>query len=58
MNRAFLNNVVTSTLVFEGDGVINQYVGGYDDWYVNVTHYLNLRQLLPLMFEQNCAPGD
>lgn len=31
-DRAFLNNVVTSTLVFEGDGQINQYVGGYDDW--------------------------
>tara|TARA_B110000285_G_C15135725_1_gene626742 strand:- start:2513 stop:4384 length:1872 start_codon:yes stop_codon:yes gene_type:complete len=31
-DRAFLNNVVTSTLVFEGNGVINQYVGGYDDW--------------------------
>ena len=31
-DRAFLNNVVTSTLVFEGDGVINEYVGGYDDW--------------------------
>jgi ATP-binding cassette subfamily F protein uup len=31
-DRAFLNNVVTSTLVFEGDGEINEYVGGYDDW--------------------------
>ena len=31
-DRAFLNNVVTSTLVFEGNGTINQYVGGYDDW--------------------------
>jgi ATP-binding cassette subfamily F protein uup len=31
-DRAFLNNVVTSTLVFEGDGSINQYIGGYDDW--------------------------
>ncbi len=31
-DRAFLNNVVTSTLVFEGDGIIKQYVGGYDDW--------------------------
>lgn len=30
-DREFLNNVVTSTLVFEGDGV-NEYVGGYDDW--------------------------
>jgi len=31
-DRAFLNNVVTSTLVFEGNGNINQYIGGYDDW--------------------------
>ncbi|MCP4688742.1 MAG: ATP-binding cassette domain-containing protein, partial [Desulfobacterales bacterium] len=31
-DRAFLNNVVTSTLVFEADGEINEYVGGYDDW--------------------------
>ncbi|OEU69470.1 MAG: ABC transporter ATP-binding protein [Desulfovibrio sp. S3730MH75] len=31
-DRAFLNNVVTSTLVFEGDGVVKEYVGGYDDW--------------------------
>ncbi|MEM6692410.1 MAG: ATP-binding cassette domain-containing protein, partial [Planctomycetota bacterium] len=30
-DRAFLNNVVTSTLVFEKDG-IREYVGGYDDW--------------------------
>ena len=31
-DRAFLNNVVTSTLVFAGDGKIEEYVGGYDDW--------------------------
>ncbi len=31
-DRTFLNNVVTSTLVFEGEGVLNEYVGGYDDW--------------------------
>jgi ABC transport system ATP-binding/permease protein len=30
-DRAFLNNVVTSTLVFEGDELC-EYVGGYDDW--------------------------
>jgi ABC transport system ATP-binding/permease protein len=30
-DRAFLNNVVTSTLVFEGDE-LREYVGGYDDW--------------------------
>jgi len=31
-DRAFLNNVVTSTLVFAGEGKIEEYVGGYDDW--------------------------
>jgi ATP-binding cassette subfamily F protein uup len=31
-DRAFLDNVVTSTLVFEGDGRIGDYVGGYEDW--------------------------
>jgi ATP-binding cassette subfamily F protein uup len=31
-DRAFLDNVVTSTLVFEGAGQINEYVGGYSDW--------------------------
>ncbi len=31
-DRAFLNNVVTSTLVFEGEGRVGEYVGGYDDW--------------------------
>ena len=30
-DRTFLNNVVTSTIVFEQDGV-REYVGGYDDW--------------------------
>jgi ATP-binding cassette subfamily F protein uup len=31
-DRTFLNNVVTSTLVFEGDGQFKEYAGGYDDW--------------------------
>jgi ATP-binding cassette subfamily F protein uup len=31
-DRAFLDNVVTSTLVFEGGGRVNEYVGGYTDW--------------------------
>ncbi len=31
-DRAFLNNVVTSTLVFEEQGTVREYVGGYDDW--------------------------
>jgi ATP-binding cassette subfamily F protein uup len=31
-DRAFLDNVVTSTLVFEGRAQVNEYVGGYSDW--------------------------
>jgi ABC transport system ATP-binding/permease protein len=37
-DREFLNNVVTSTLVLEGEGRVKEYAGGYDDW---------LRQRLP-----------
>jgi ATP-binding cassette subfamily F protein uup len=31
-DRSFLDNVVTGTWVFEGDGKISEYVGGYEDW--------------------------
>lgn len=31
-DRAFLDNVVTSTIALEGGGVVREYVGGYEDW--------------------------
>ena len=31
-DRTFLDNVVTSTLVFEGGGKVREYAGGYEDW--------------------------
>ncbi|MBB3226054.1 ATP-binding cassette subfamily F protein uup [Luteibacter sp. Sphag1AF] len=31
-DRAFIDNVVSSTLVLEGDGVVGEYIGGYNDW--------------------------
>jgi len=31
-DRAFLDNVVTSTIVMEGEGVVDECVGGYEDW--------------------------
>ena len=31
-DRAFIDHVVTSTLVFEGNGLVQEYVGGYEDW--------------------------
>ena len=47
-DRAFLDNVVTSTLVFEGDGVIEEYVGGYQDY---------LRQRRPPAEAREAAPA-
>jgi ATP-binding cassette subfamily F protein uup len=31
-DRQFMDNVVTSLMVFEGPGLINEYVGGYSNW--------------------------
>jgi ATP-binding cassette subfamily F protein uup len=31
-DRTLINNIVTSTVVFEGGSVVNEYAGGYDDW--------------------------
>lgn len=31
-DRAFLNNIVSSVIAFEGRGNVLEYIGGYDDW--------------------------
>lgn len=31
-DRSFINNIVTNTWVFEGNGKVQEYAGGYDDW--------------------------
>jgi ATP-binding cassette subfamily F protein uup len=31
-DRAFLDNVVTQTIAFEGDGLLREYAGGFSDW--------------------------
>ena len=46
-DRAFLDNVVTSTFVFEGGGRVEEYLGGYADW---------LRQRAPLAAEPDVPP--
>ncbi len=48
-DRSFLDSVATSTLVFEGDGRVNEYVGGYTDW---------LRQRNPVKPKQSAADKD
>ena len=50
-DREFIDNTVTSTLVFDAPGVVNEYVGGYEDW---------LRQRPPetsLEAKQSAAPA-
>lgn len=40
-DREFLENVVTSSLVFEGNGIITEYVGGYQAWQANMARKKN-----------------
>ncbi|MDO8313194.1 MAG: ATP-binding cassette domain-containing protein, partial [Sideroxyarcus sp.] len=54
-DRAFLDNVVTQVIAFEGDGKLMEYVGGYEDW-VRVKKFEATQQVLkkspsPLMGE-------
>ena len=51
-DREFLNNIVTSTMVFEGDGRLEEYVGGYDDW------LRQRRQDVPERTEKAAKPGS
>lgn len=37
-DRAFINHIVTSTIVFDEDGQLREYVGGYDDWQRQIHH--------------------
>ncbi len=46
-DRTFLNNVVGSTIVMDGDGVINQYAGGYDDYLIQKQDKLNKQKDKP-----------
>ncbi|MCL5260837.1 MAG: ATP-binding cassette domain-containing protein [Gammaproteobacteria bacterium] len=37
-DRTFLDNIVTSVLVFEGNGRVVEYIGGYHDWQMHTKH--------------------
>ena len=56
-DRAFINDVVTSTLVFEGDGRVNEYVGGYDDWLRQSTRKNETTAVPAKAVEKMIAPG-
>ena len=53
-DRAFIDHVVTSTLVFEGGGRVQEYVGGYADWVRQRRH----AEPAPTRRLQPAAPGD
>ena len=42
-DRTFLNNIVNSTIVMEGNAIIEQYVGGYDDYMDQKNNKLNAK---------------
>ena len=46
-DRSFINNVVTSTICFEGNGMINEYPGGYDDYLSQSLQGGQIQQELP-----------
>lgn len=56
-DRAFINNVVTSTLALEGDGKVNEYVGGYDDWLRQSQRKIEVSAVPVKIEEKKTAPG-
>ena len=53
-DRTFLDNVVTSTLVFDGNGKISEYIGGYEDWLRQRT--ADEMKLLPRRTDNRATP--
>ncbi len=54
-DRSFIDNVVTSILAFEGDGVWGEYVGGYQDW-LRQKRLRNAPKSAPQPTPQRAAP--
>ena len=46
-DRAFLDNIVTRTLAFEGNGKVSEYIGGYQDWLAQAPKIIAPKQNLP-----------
>jgi ATP-binding cassette subfamily F protein uup len=57
-DREFLNNVVTATLVFEGNGVVKEYVGGYDDWQAAKAATKAASKPAPVVPEKQIVPAS
>lgn len=57
-DRAFLDNVVTSTLAFEGDCQVNEYVGGYEDWLRQFKDNMARKKKVPVKEKENKESGN
>jgi ATP-binding cassette subfamily F protein uup len=55
-DRDFLDNVVTSTLVFEGNGIVTEHAGGYTDWRNEVERVANSKRGQPTAAKATPAP--
>ncbi|SCY66824.1 ATP-binding cassette, subfamily F, uup [Nitrosospira sp. Nl5] len=56
-DRAFLDNVVTQVIAFEGDGVLREYVGGYEDW-VRAKSFLKAEEKPRVARQQSPVPAE
>ena len=56
-DRAFLDNVVTSTIVFEGDGQWREYEGGVQDWLTQSRRSQALAQAAAVADVRSAAPA-
>ncbi|MFM9167402.1 MAG: ATP-binding cassette domain-containing protein [Verrucomicrobiota bacterium] len=56
-DRDFLDNVVTGTLVFEGDGIVTEHVGGYSDWRAEVARLAAARRSTPAKPAESAPKG-
>jgi ATP-binding cassette subfamily F protein uup len=55
-DRAFLDNVVTQVIAFEGDGEFREYVGGYEDW-VRVRSSVKLMEKQDVQLQKTVLKG-
>jgi ATP-binding cassette subfamily F protein uup len=55
-DREFLDNVVTQVIAFEGNGILREYVGGYEDW-VRAKGYLKAAAKEQAAKSQQIAPS-
>src|SRR5690606_13941973 len=55
-DRSFLDNVVTSSICFEGNGVVKEYVGGYQDWLNQGGRLMSFTEQEPAPTEKTTAP--